>query len=59
MHAYAETWHIWNLECSKPIHACILTHIQNSVIFTEIGKPCVTQEIQDPVIVAILEYSKP
>ena len=29
------------LEYSEPFHNCIPTHIQNLVIFTKIGKPCV------------------
>ena len=47
------------LEYSEPFHNCILTHIQNPVIFTKIGKPCVTPEIQKPGILIILEYVEP
>ena len=32
------------LEYSEPFHNCIPTHIQNPVIFTKIGKLCVTLE---------------
>ena len=47
------------LEYLEPIHNCILMHIQNHFIFTEIGKPCVTLEIQNHDILAILEYLEP
>ena len=36
------------LEYSKPFHICIQTHVQKSVMFTKIGKSCVTLEIQNP-----------
>ena len=35
------------LEYSEHFHNCIPTHIQNPVIFTKIGKPCVILEIQN------------
>ena len=38
--AYAETRHIMNRGI-EPFHNCISTHIQNLVIFTEKGKPCI------------------
>ena len=57
---YAETWDIFGiLEYSTPFYNCIRTYIQNTVIFTKIGKPSVTLEIQNPGILTILEYSEP
>ena len=39
---------------------CIMVHVQNTVIFTKIGKPCITLEIlENPGILIILEYSEP
>ena len=32
----------------EPFHNCIPIHTQNPVIFTKIGKLCVTLEIQNP-----------
>ena len=46
------------LEYSEPVHNCILAHTLNAVIFTKIGKPCVTLEIQNPDILTIMEYSE-
>ena len=34
-------------------------HIKYPDIFTKIGKPCVSLEIQNPGIMTILEYSEP
>ena len=48
MLAYAKTWHIGIVEYSEFFHDCITTHIQSSIIFTEIGKSCVNLEIQSP-----------
>ena len=48
MLAYAKTWHIGIVEYSELFYNCITTHIQSSIIFTEIGKPCVNLEIQSP-----------
>ena len=47
------------LEYSKPVHNCVPTHIQNFALFTNIGIPHVTLEIQDPVILTIVDYSEP
>ena len=47
------------LEYSEPIHNCVPTHIQNFALFTNIGRPYVTLEIQDPVILTIVDYSEP
>ena len=46
------------LEHSEPFHNCILTHTQNFIIFMEIGKLCVTLEIQDHDILTVWEYSE-
>ena len=46
------------LEYSQPFHNYIPMHSQNPVIFMKVGKSCVTMEIQNPVILAILEYSE-
>ena len=46
------------LEYSEPFYDCILLHIHNTVIYTKIGKPCLTLEIQNPGTLAILEYSE-
>ena len=35
------------LEYSEPFHNCIPTHTQHYVIFTKIGKPSVTLQIED------------
>ena len=35
------------LEYSEPFRNCILTHTQHYVIFTKIGKPSVTLQIED------------
>ena len=43
-----KTWHDW-----------ILPHIQNPLILTQIGKPCVPLEMQNSSILTILEYSEP
>ena len=48
-----------SLEYSEPFYNSIPTHIQNFVIFTKIGKPCVILEIQNPGILTIIEYSDP
>ena len=47
------------LEYTEPFHNFILTHIQNPVIFTKTGRPCVTLEIRNPGTMIILEYSEP
>ena len=47
-HQVSKTWHDW-----------ILAHIQNPLIFTQIGKPCVALEMQNSSILTILEYSEP
>ena len=44
MLASAEIWHIQNPVISN----CSLMDIQNPAIFTKIGKPCVTLDIQNP-----------
>ena len=44
---------------SEPFQNCIPMHTQKPVIFTKIGKPCVTLEIQNPGILIILKYSEP
>ena len=41
------------LEYSEPFHNSILTHIQNPIIFTKIGKPCVNLKVENPGILAI------
>ena len=57
--------HIWKsikfgiLEYLESFHNYVPTHIQNPVMFTKTGKPCVTVEIQSPGILSILEYSEP
>ena len=52
--AYLESW---NMTSNSMIGSS--EHTQNPVIFTKIGKPCVTLEISNPGILAILEYSEP
>ena len=47
------------LEYPELFHNYIPSHIQNPVIFAKIDKTCVIPEIQNPVILAILEYSEP
>ena len=46
------------LEYSQPFHNCISTYVQHPVIFTKIGKTCVTLKIQNLELLTILEYSK-
>ena len=45
------------MEYLEPFHNIILAHIQNPVIFMKIGKPCVTLEIQNSCVLAVLEYA--
>ena len=49
--AYAETWHIRNLGIFRTLPLLNPDNIQNSVIFTKIGKHCLTLEIQSPDII--------
>ena len=44
------------LEYYEPYHNCIPMHIKNPITFSKIGKPYVTLEVQNPGILAILEY---
>ena len=68
--AYLVYLFLWTLHMMKPGKFGILeyleliqnyssTNIMSSVIFTKIGKPCVTLEIQNPAVMKILEYSEP
>ena len=47
------------LEYSEPFNNRITTHMQNPVIFTKIGKPCVTLEIRNSGMLTIVKYSEP
>ena len=48
-----------NLAYSEPFHNYILMPIQNPVIYTKIGKPCITLGDYNPGILTNLEYPEP